>query len=138
MKTKKKNLVLDASIALKWFFEEKDTEKALQILKDIKEAKIIGVVPHLFYFEIANVLKTKTSYLLRETARSLKVLFNIPLQVVKTDLSLLSTAHKYARKFNLSIYDASYIAVAFLKNATLVTADEKMVKKVKLSFIKTL
>ncbi|GAF88140.1 unnamed protein product [marine sediment metagenome] len=51
---------------------------------------------------------------------------------------LLTKANFYAQKFNLSIYDASYIALAKVEKAILITADGKLARKIKLSFVKML
>ncbi|GAF88143.1 unnamed protein product [marine sediment metagenome] len=43
-----KKVVLDASVALKWFLEEKDTDIAERILKQVKKRKLTFVFLRFF------------------------------------------------------------------------------------------
>jgi len=52
-------MILDASVILKWFIEEKDTDKALKIRDDYVAGKIDIEIPDLLIYELANVLRYK-------------------------------------------------------------------------------
>jgi len=131
--------VLDASIALKWFFpQEKDSEIAQKILRKIKKGQIKAIAPQIFFFEVINVIKTKAKSTSNDMLGVINKIFSLNLISEKVDLSLLKRANLYAQKFNLSIYDASYIALADINKATFITADEKMARKVNLKFVKSL
>ncbi len=131
--------VLDASIALKWFFpQEKNSDIARRILSETKRGKIRVIVPQIFFFEIVNVIKTKSKSTPNDVLEVIDKIFSLQLESEEADLHLLSKANFYAQKFGLSIYDASYVATAKINEAILITADEKMVKKVNLKLVKTL
>jgi len=50
-------IVLDASVAVKWFSEEEYTEKALELRERIRVGKERVIVPDLLLYELANALK---------------------------------------------------------------------------------
>jgi len=131
-------LVLDASVALKWFFEEKGTKIADKLLDALREEKIEIFVPQIFFFEIVNAVKTKSESTSKDVLRAINKLFSLDFTTEKANLILLKKANFYAQKYDLSIYDASYIALAKINGLPFITADKKMAKKIGLKFIKTL
>ena len=56
-----KTLVIDASIALKWFLDEEGTIYALQLQEQLTQ-DFLPAVPSLFFYEIANVLRYKKEF----------------------------------------------------------------------------
>lgn len=49
--------VLDASVIIKWFVVEKDSDKAEKILEQYKAAIIDIIVPDIMIYEVANALR---------------------------------------------------------------------------------
>lgn len=131
-------IVLDASVAIKWFFEESDSDKASVLQVELHNQTVKAIVPQLFFFEIANVIKTKPKSTIAELNTAIKILFDLPFITSPIDAKTLTRAAFYAHKYNLSIYDASYLALAKINQAILLSADDKMVKQVKLPFVKLL
>lgn len=132
------SVILDASIALKWFLKEKDSGLADNILEKLEKEELKIFIPQIFFFEVVNVVKTKAESTSYDVLKVINKIFSLNLNTEKVDLNLLKKANFYAQKHNLSIYDASYIALAKINNAILITADEKMVRKVNLKFVKSL
>jgi len=133
-----KKIGLDASVALKWFFKEKDSEIAKILLEKIKRENVKVVVPQLFFFEVTNAVKTKTTSSADDVLEVIDKIFSLELVSEKVDGKLLVKANFYAQKYDLTIYDASYLALAKNLGVNLVTADEKLMNKVKLKFVKSL
>lgn len=133
-----KQIVLDASVALKWFFKERDSTFADEILLEFKKGNLQIFVPQIFFFEIVNAVKTKAKSTHSEGLEVIDKLFSLNFLTEKVDPVLLSKANYYAHKYNLSIYDASYIALAKIKKVVFLTADVKMVRKTGLKFVKSL
>lgn len=131
-------IVLDASVAIKWFFEEPGSDKASALQTVLHRQTIKVIVPQLFFFEIANVIKTKPKSTRSELNTAIKILFELPFITNPIDVNTLTKTAFYAHKYNLSIYDAAYLALAKINQAILVSADNKMVKRVKLPFVKLL
>ena len=133
-----KRFVFDASIAIKWFFDEVDSGKALKLQSKLKNGLIKVCVPQIFFFEVIKVIKTKPVSTSQDVNRVVGVIFDLPFVSRKADKELLKNANFYAQKYNLTIYDASYIALAKTIRVNLITADDKLRDKVKLGFVKSL
>lgn len=119
-------IVLDASIAVKWFHEEDDTLQAEQLEERIARGEIRAVVPPLFFYEVANALTLKAGFDIQDVVEALRVLDALPLQVVDIPQTLLEDAVLIAREYHLSVYDAIYVALAIATDAPLVTTDRKL------------
>ncbi|MFC1790159.1 type II toxin-antitoxin system VapC family toxin [Patescibacteria group bacterium] len=130
--------VFDASIAVKWFFKEAGSEKALILQAALDRQELEIFIPQLFYFEVANVIKTKPKSSSQEVREAIKILFALPFVAIQTDETLLRKSSFYAQRYQLSVYDAAYVALAKLKKVTLLTADRKLARKANLKFVKTL
>lgn len=118
-----RTLVLDASIAIKWYFPEVLSEAALALISD----KIQWVVPDLFYAETGNVLWKKVEQ--GETAipvalDAMKSLLSLDMDVRATT-SLLVPALEIALQFRCTVYDALYLSAAIAVDCPFVTADRK-------------
>lgn len=126
------NIVIDASVCLKWLFIEDDSPQALSILRDCEAKKITLLAPSLWEYEMANALATAVARKKTTLSKSLKFLKFF----LKSKPQLLSIADEYkmclilAKKYQLSAYDSSYLTLAKAANTALVSADVKLVRKV--------
>ena len=123
-------LVVDASVALKWFLNvgdsEPDRERALTLLHGVDDESIQLVEPAHFIAEVAAVLaRTKAD----AAEDDLLDLLNIEYRTIDTQ-------ETYARALELSIryqhhlFDTLYHAVALdVPGASLVTADRRYYDK---------
>lgn len=126
------NIVIDASVCLKWLFAEEDSPQALSILKSCEAKKLTLLAPLLWEYEIANALVTAVARKKITFPRSLKFLKFF----LKSKPQLLSIGDEYklcltlAQKYRLSAYDSSYLTLAKAAKTILVSADAKLVGKV--------
>lgn len=127
-------IIIDASVAIKWYVrDEVDAEKAIEMLLDYENGKINLIAPALFYYETANAVNTAvlrkriTDYEGQDIIKDLMATDLITL----ADAQLIPSAYFYARKYNISVYDASYLAAAKEHNAPIYTADRKFYDAVK-------
>lgn len=89
------------------------------------------IVPDLFFTECANVLRTRAKKgEFSEADALLKLTFvqNLSLTVVKSR-DLLQDALRTALRYDLSAYDAVYVATSTHLQLPLITADDKLVRK---------
>jgi predicted nucleic acid-binding protein len=63
-------------------------------------------------FEIANALRYNPSFSTKEIQEALDTLFGIGIGIITPTFSLLSKTVELAEKFDLTCYDASYLALA--------------------------
>lgn len=119
-------IVVDASVAVKWFHEEEDTDIAEKLQEQIARGEIRAIVPPLLFYEVANVLTLKAGSEIEQIVEAHKVLENLPFQVVEVIHTVLEEAIRIAHQNHLSVYDSIYVALAILSGATLITADRKL------------
>jgi len=129
-------MILDASVILKWFMKEDDSAIAM----GLKEAHIIGkftiVVPDIILYEIGNALRYEPEFSIKEVNRCLEELYALNLDIVAPLPDILNLITEIAYHYDITFYDASYIALARELGFQFVTADEKLYSKVKkLSFV---
>ncbi|PJB22292.1 MAG: PIN domain nuclease [Euryarchaeota archaeon CG_4_9_14_3_um_filter_38_12] len=127
-----KTLVLDASVIVKWYSEEGDTEKALQIRDLFLKNKFNIMVPDLMFYEVANVVRYARGIVDKEKEAILNNIVLLNLDVVSVSRHNLIKSLSLALKYDITVYDAVYLVIASQKKAVYVTADEKLKKKVAL------
>lgn len=132
-------VIVDASVAFKWFSQnEENSDQALKILSSHQNKQNIILVPDLLFYELANAWATKTTLTVKGIKTFLKDLQNINLKIESVNFKMLNQAVILSKKYKISLYDAVYIALAKQKKCILITADQKLVSKVNLSFVKLL
>lgn len=132
------DLVLDASVALKWFIDEEESHKARRLMRSIKEGKVSVYVPPIFPFEVANILSLKENISSELLFSSIRSLYSLGLQSGINSEEFLEKSVQVSRDFKITVYDASYVALAQDLKIDFLTADKKLKDKVRLSFIKLL
>lgn len=132
-------LVLDASVVIKWFLPEDNSPEARELREAHLAGKIFIFAPPLLLFEIVNALVYKKELTTREVNKAIEIFFFTNPQLLEFNQGLMSNTAKIARKYGISVYDASYIALAKALSCQFITADEKLFGKVKsLKFVKLL
>jgi predicted nucleic acid-binding protein len=120
--------VVDASIAVKWVVEETGTAAALVLLQ---AGRIIA--PELLLAECANILwkKARRRELSKEEAiLAARLLQGADMEIVSTR-SLLESATSIAIELDHAAYDCVYIALAAASGCRFVTADDRLVRKLR-------
>lgn len=124
---KQKTLVIDASVMVKWFLNEENSDKARIIRSELENGDISIIVPELLFLEIPNSLrynKVKEKNIL--TAN--KILFGTGLEVAGLNEEIMLKAIENSIKYNITIYDSLYVTIAQLHGIALITADKKLYK----------
>ncbi|HEX6088066.1 MAG TPA: type II toxin-antitoxin system VapC family toxin [Thermoanaerobaculia bacterium] len=131
------DLVVDASVAFKWLIPDAagdDVPAAKALLVDHMEGRVEIAVPALLYYEVANILLFGRSRTATDAAaEALGDLFSIPLIVVAPAPDTADAALRLAAQHGLSYYDASYVALAESLDCTLITADQRLVRRTRAS-----
>lgn len=125
-------IVLDASVVLKWVFGNKaGEEKARHYRERHVSGEEIVAVHDLFFYEIANVLATKTKLSTKDLAKIFSLIWNFDLEIFIFGLDDFLTGISLSRQYGITLYDASYINLARRLKCNFVTADRRLYEKVK-------
>ena len=131
------DIILDSSVIAKWFFPEESGQLALKIKDDFTTNVTSISVPLLLYWEINNLLKTATKRS-RITAKSAVSVYEAFLKlnfIVYSSEELMAKTLKIAIQFDISSYDASYVALAEYLQKPFFTADQKLLSKIISNFV---
>ena len=124
--------VPDASVAVKWFIEEKDSRPARRLRELFQEGTIDLDAPTLLKYEVASALRFHpvarfTPKQLRGVMKSLE-----DLQIIREpNDSEWATTFAISLENPISIYDAVYVAFAIHENSQMVTADKVLVTRLR-------
>jgi len=119
--------IIDASIIVKWFIVEEKTIEALKIQEEHIQNKIDLIVPEITFIEVINALKYKKKSD-KDLFEANSYLWNFQFHVEKTNQFIVDKAIELSIKYNLTIYDGMYAALAQIHGCELITADEKLSK----------
>jgi predicted nucleic acid-binding protein len=120
-----KTLVVDASVAVKWFLPEPDAEPAVAMLRGSHRL----IAPDLLWIEVASVLwkvARRGSLSADEAQRMIADAAAFPVEIVES-VSLLPDALRIATAADRTVYDSLYVALAARDSAVMVTADNRLV-----------
>ncbi len=125
-------LVVDASVAVKWFVPfspaEGNADRAVAILQRVGAGAVYLVQPPHFTAEVAAVLARLKP---EKAASDLVELLHIPQRLIESP-EVYSTALELAKEFKHHLFDTLYHAVALhTPGSTLVTADKVYFAKAK-------
>lgn len=120
--------VLDASVAVSWFFEDEGGEYASTVLESL--TKWHAIVPSLWALEVANVLlmaERRKRCSEAEAVRFVELLESLPIVTDDdTPRHALHGVYQHAREYGLSAYDAAYLELAMRFGAPLATLDKQL------------
>jgi len=122
--------VLDASVVLKWFVDEGDSDQALRLREEFYRGKREIIIPDLLLFEAANALRYNPGFTAEEIEEAVKTLFDMGIEIITPTYSLLAKAIHLAKSLDVTCYDAAYLALAEELGFEFITADEKFCRKV--------
>lgn len=120
-------LIVDASVALKWFVAETDSDQAMRLLNPGNDL----LAPAYILVELANALRTSfalqriTEPLAMQAVNDARSYFSHVIE----DALLIGPAFDLAIRIGHPIYDCMYLAAAQLEAAQLITSDAKFVTK---------
>jgi predicted nucleic acid-binding protein len=124
------DVVSDASVALKWFHDEgeSDVEASRAILTAHTAREALVAVLDLTIYEVGNALLRGRAEATAEQVAIVLDALQSTCPVLRPDTSELRLAADLAEQHSLTLYDAAYAAVAMKRDATLVTADADLLR----------
>jgi len=113
-------VIVDASVALKWVFDEEGSGAARRLI----ETDFLAA-PDLMFIECANVLSMKTRRGLLshvDALSAMRAIENTPIRSIP-GRPHVAAAQRIAEALRQTAYDSLYLAMALEERVTLVTAD---------------
>ena len=123
------NLVIDASVLIKFYVPEILSDRAERLLAKVGNKDIDLLAPDLIYPEAGNILwkKQRLKELTHSEAEEITdAILSLPL-TIEASKSLLPLAVDIAIACGITVYDALYLSLAKVYETTLITADRKLV-----------
>lgn len=121
-------IVVDASVAAKWYFPESGQASAAALLADGNEGRRDLIAPDLIDLELASVLwkRVRSRECSEEFAREVLVLWETDRPRLIGSRGLVGRALDLALRLDHPVYDCLYLAAAIEYGAALATADRQL------------
>ena len=121
--------VIDASVAVKWFVNEKDSEVARKIKDSYVAGKAEIIAPNLIYYEVLNALRFHpvARFSPDELRSILSSLKSLQFTTEPSD-DIWFRCLNFSLREGTSIYDSIYLALAS-SQGKFITADSKLLEK---------
>ena len=122
-------VVVDSSVAIKWFVTEPYSVEAHSILEEYQAGPLTLLAPDLLYAEVGNIVWKKHRFqgLAAEDAEEVLAAFRLVTCSVTSCAALLEEAYRLAVTHQRTVYDAMYLALSLREHCRWVTADERIV-----------
>jgi len=118
------NLVVDASVVVKWYIPERDHAAALTIRDEYLDGVVDLHAPSLLHFEVLNALRYSGAYGNESLAAAARSLADYGIE--QHPLADVGPVADVATELDTTIYDASYVGLSSTLDATAYTADEAL------------
>lgn len=130
------NLVIDSSVAVKWFVVEPYSVEARRILDAYQDGLLSFLAPDLINAEFGNIIWKKNLFqgLAASDAQAILDKFWQLQFTFRPTAELLKDAYEIALAHRRTVYDALYLALSVREDCPCVTADEKLVNAVGTAF----
>src|SRR5207245_7675989 len=124
--------LLDSSVIAKWFVQEDDSDKALEIRDLFIQNKHRVSTISLLRYELGNVLRKHPAKRIESVREDFESLSEMAIPTLDIDdPKVLTRVFETARRLEITFYDSSYLTATEESKAVLVTADKRLFGKLK-------
>ncbi len=131
MASESQSVVVDASVAVRWFVPEQDSEDALTLRDQHIEGRLTLYAPALIIYEVANALRYRSDITETDLEYNIEALFQLDIAFIAPSSKSTAKATLTAKKLGITVYDAVYVELAEDIGCKLVTADDDLNRKAK-------
>lgn len=121
------SFILDCSVAVAWCFEDETSAYTESVLASLTKGN--GIVPKLWYIEVANVLlMAQKRGRINDNGifHFFSLLEKLPIIADKTDRTIIDLV-MLSQKYQLTSYDGCYLNLCLQYNLPLATMDKKLI-----------
>jgi predicted nucleic acid-binding protein len=119
-------LIVDASVVVKWFVPEIDSPESIVIRDHHVDRRSNLFAPDLLVFELANALRYRSSLKENDLSEAIASFFALDIGLISPTPDSLVKTVTLAKALNLTAYDAAYLELAESLDCRLVTADRSL------------
>jgi len=124
-----KAIVIDASIAVKWFNLEEYSDEADRLRSRHLKGEVTLNAPVLMVFEVANALRHSPDFGVQDVKDAIADLLDLQISLRFPEKEWMEDAVETAFNYAISVYDACYLSLSRFLNVPAFTADEKLIEK---------
>ncbi len=117
--------VVDASVVLQWLLEQPST-RSTEILERHLSGSEPLVAPELLNYEVGNVLVTKVKLTSQDSSELFGHFLDLGIETYSLGADEYQTSLDIACRYKLTVYDASYLALALALEVKLLTSDKRL------------
>lgn len=122
--------VLDASVIYKWYQQEAYSDKALKIRDEYLAYGHKISVPDLLLLELANIVRFKKGAHPDDIKKVINNVVKLGIDIVTPTLGLIEKAGELSFRYDITIYDALYLALSTEMDYVFITADNVFYEKI--------
>ena len=122
-------IVIDTSVAVKWFLDEDGSEAARGLLRKYQKQEVDLLAPDIIVLELTNALKWGGGFKVSEVESCINYFYELQIELERLESGLLTRAIVYLKYPKLAIYDSVFMALAESEGMKLITADEQHHKR---------
>ena len=126
--------VLDASVIVKWFIHESDSDIAKKFIDTHVSGKGLISAPDLLSYEVSNVLLLKAHLLPIKVVDCIEALYDLRITLISPSQENIREVILTADCYRLTVYDAAYVVLAKRLGYSLITADVSLYEKTRSHF----
>jgi predicted nucleic acid-binding protein len=122
------NLVIDASVVIKFYVPEILTDHAEEILSRSADGELRLYAPDLVYPETGNILwkkRRRRELTSEEVDAIVDAIAALPI-IIEASKQIMPLAVSIAVHNGITVYDAMYMAIARIYDTKMITADKKL------------
>jgi len=126
--TNHRSFVLDASVVLAWCFEDERGEYAESVL-EIVEGTVDVYAPSIWPLELRNgflVAERRKRITVAQSTSFIQKIRSFNVQIEFGGIEELDHALLFARLYSLTVYDATYLSLAYRRGLPLATLDSNL------------
>ena len=119
--------VLDTSVVVQWFQQtnELHPKQAYKIFEDLESGKVNVLIPSILLIELINVLLIGKKTPIEEARLAIRRLYGSIVTIIDMSLPVLDHTSLLMKQYNLTSYDAYFLALAKVEGCQLISDDQK-------------
>lgn len=127
-------IFLNTSVIIKWFTNEENTDRSIEYRDRHIDREIEIIEPDLLLYEISNALRYNPNFKEIDVMNALESIFDLGIEIITPTRKLLYDTIEISYKYDITGYDATYIALSNELSGNFITSDKKLFEKTKNMF----